>query len=597
MITQVEKYKITEEIGHGGMATVYLAYDTRLDRPVALKVMHPHLQRAKEARERFAREALSAARLKHPGILEIYDYSGEDSELSYIAAELLTGPTLRNFVEEHPDIPAEIAGCFTIAVARALKAAHAEGVIHRDVKPENVMIHKDREVKLTDFGIAQMVDAQSMTTTGQVLGSPAHMAPEQIEGRECDARSDIFSLGTVLYWLATGKQPFIGRNTHHLLKMIAEGRFIDPLQAKPSIGGRLRTIILRCLELDPEKRYQSAADLEADLTEFVKQIGIDSPTDTLAQYLSDPDGFSRRLREQTVERLIAAGERSKADLAVAFDYFSRALALDDGNPQVLAALERIGRRSQMRRIGRVVAIATCALMLVGLLGSIALRHRRFRPFFAGVPAPVAKGAGLSSADPGDSPKTAISSIHATGVGAAQRKAQNNSDNATKRPRRQITVTNTVTMPRTVKFRPFPANVAIGVDGASPRSFGPSYNEVDLAAGIHRFKFVGAHECCLDEEVSIKIPPGPGATILEHRLTFRPAGLYVVSNAPANVTVDNGDAVGRTRSVIQVAHQSDLVENHKFIVTAPGFQDYTGEVKLRAGRVESVNVVLAPSAAP
>src|SRR4029077_5047882 len=155
-------------------------------------------------RARFAREAVTIARLKHPNILGIYDYSGEDSETHFIATELLTGPTLKQLVEQHPDVPAEIAACLTILIVRALGAAHAEGVIHRDVKPENAMIHENRAVKLTDFGIAQLVDVQGMTITGEVLGSPAHMAPEQIEGKDCDARSDIFSLGTVLYLLATG---------------------------------------------------------------------------------------------------------------------------------------------------------------------------------------------------------------------------------------------------------------------------------------------------------------------------------------------------------------------------------------------------------
>src|SRR5688572_1471001 len=172
MLKTVEKYEVVDEIGHGGMATVYRARDTRLNRLVALKVMHPHLQGAPEARQRFAREAVTVARLHHPSILEIYDYSGESSEVSFIATELLPGPTLKRFADDHSEIPPEIAACMTLQVARALGAAHAEGVIHRDVKPENVLFHENRCLKLTDFGIAQLVDVQSMTTTGQVLGSP-----------------------------------------------------------------------------------------------------------------------------------------------------------------------------------------------------------------------------------------------------------------------------------------------------------------------------------------------------------------------------------------------------------------------------------------
>ena len=195
MLRQLERYDVLSEIAHGGMATVYQARDTKLDRMVALKVMHPHLRGAQEARSRFAQEARTIAKLHHPNIIEIYDFSGKDSEEVYIATELLTGPTLKGFLDSHANIPAEIAACFAIHIARALIASHREGVVHRDVKPENVLIHQNRLIKLTDFGLAQMRDTHSMTITGQILGSPGYMAPEQVESKECDARTDIFSLG------------------------------------------------------------------------------------------------------------------------------------------------------------------------------------------------------------------------------------------------------------------------------------------------------------------------------------------------------------------------------------------------------------------
>jgi eukaryotic-like serine/threonine-protein kinase len=589
MIDQVEKYKIVEEIGHGGMATVYLAYDTRLERQVALKVMHPHLQRAKEARARFAREALSVARLRHPSILEIYDYSGEESEHSYIATELLTGPTLKKFADDQPEIPAEIAACFGIALAQALDAAHAQGIIHRDVKPENVMIHKNREVKLTDFGIAQMVDAQSMTTTGQVLGSPGHMAPEQIEGKECDARSDIFSLGTVLYWLATGKQPFTGRNPHHLLKSIVDGRFIDPLQVKPSIGGTLREIILRCLELDPHKRYQSAGELAQTLSDFVQRVGIDSPTETLARYLSDPVGTSAELRAQILEHLIVEGDRNMDNLAIAFDHFNRALTLDEGNPRVLAALERIGRRARFRRIlrtsaGAVIALAIPSLIFLPLLQRWVIERRASAPAIS-KPFKIAK-----VSDPRDHGSAAVpfkDDDNSTAEGSLnRRRAEKAATRPVRKPAAAIAL-------RKVRFRPFPANISIGVDGASPLAFGPSFNEIELLPGLHRFSFVGAHECCLDEAIEVKIPAGPGTTILEHRLRFKAAGLYVIANTPADVMVDGAANSGRTRSVIEVPQERELIETHQFLVTAPGYQDYRNKVKLQAGKVETITVTLEP----
>jgi len=249
MLRRLGKYELLDEIGHGGMATVYRARDAKLDRLVAIKVLHPHLQKAPEARVRFTREAQSVAKLEHPHIVQVYDYSGEDSDESFIAAELLTGPTLKRFAEDHPEIPPEIAACMGLQIARALGAAHARGIVHRDVKPENVMLHERRLVKLTDFGIAQMVDSQSFTATGQILGSPGHMAPEQIEGGDVDARTDLFSLGTVLYFLAVGRLPFTGRNPHQVLKRIVDGEVADPLRIRPALGAPLRAIILKALTI------------------------------------------------------------------------------------------------------------------------------------------------------------------------------------------------------------------------------------------------------------------------------------------------------------------------------------------------------------
>ena len=604
---RVEKYEIADVIGHGGMATVYRARDTRLDREVALKVMHPHLQSAREARERFEREALSVARLQHPGILEIYDYSGEESEFSFIATELLTGPTLRKFADEHPEIPAEIAACFIIAVTRALKVAHAEGIIHRDVKPENVLLHRNREVKLTDFGIAQLRDAQSMTSTGQVLGSPGHMSPEQIEGKESTERSDLFSLGTVLFLLATGRLPFSGRNPHQVLKQIVDGKYPDPLQVRSSIGTTLRVIVVRCLQVDPEQRYPNAAELEADLSDFVKQVGIDSPLQALAEYLENPEAVAESLRVRTVEHLIQAGLKAhrRNDVRAALDYYDRALALDDGNQQVLDALDAISRRARNRRLVRKAVFALTGLLVSGvggwaisndgvrsgLVGSLSALSRTDSTQRAGESIPD-KVKAESQSQAGPTPDSA-------GASATEPKAVSRSQSSPPR-RRPAAIANNRRSdgsgePRTVVFMPEPANVSISVNGAEPRAFGPSFRKVELRPGMHRFKLTGAHDCCVDEEVALRIPPGPGTTVLKHRLSFRPAALYVVTNVPANVTVDNNRSTGRTRSVIKVPHENSLEEIHEVELSAPGYQPHTQSVKMRAGQLSTVKVTLVPAA--
>ncbi len=584
MLKRVEKYDVVDEIGHGGMATVYRARDTRLDRLVALKVMHPHLQGAKEARQRFAREALTVARLHHPSILEIYDYSGEDSDTSFIATELLTGPTLKQFADEHPEIPAEIAACIAIQVARALGAAHAEGVIHRDVKPENVMLHENRCVKLTDFGIAQLVDVQGMTTTGQVLGSPAHMAPEQIEGKECDPRSDLFSLGTVLYLLATGELPFTGANPHHVLKRIMEGRFKDPLQARPAIGAPLARIIRRLLETEPSRRYQDADELERDLAQLVAEVGIESPDEALAQYLADPEAFAADFRRRSIDKLSELGERAqrRGSVPTALDYWNRVLAIDDGNERVLAAVQRLGRRAALRR---TLLRSSLALAVLGLGGSLlylqvgaGTRPDPARAVVSSKPRPEPVAASPSPAkparEPAPSPRPAAP--HARPAHHA-------------RPRPPVAPV--PSGPRRVTFNPVPANVSIGIDGQTPRAFGPSFHEADLDPGVHRFKFVGARDCCIDEEVSVKIPAGEGPFELTQRLKFRPAGLYVVTNTPANVSVDGGKISGRSRSLIQIPDLNEQVETHHIRVSAVGHHDHVQDVRLQAGQVVTVQVAM------
>jgi hypothetical protein len=152
-------------------------------------------------------------------------------------------------------------------------------------------------------------------------------------------------------------------------------------------------------------------------------------------------------------------------------------------------------------------------------------------------------------------------------------------------------------PRHVILRPEPANMAIGVDGAAPRDFGPSFRELELLPGPHTFKFEGAHDCCVDEEIRVEIPPGVGQFVVSHRLRYRPAGLYVISNAPANVVVGNGKAAGRTRSIIQVPQPDDMFANHVVRVTSEGHGEVVREVRLRAGQVETIEINLEPVAEP
>src|SRR4051794_41012720 len=260
------------------MAVVWRGWDTQLRRTVAVKVLHAHLHSREEIRKRFDREAHAVARLHHPFILDVYDFSGPQADPSYLVTEFIRGTTLRAFADEHAFDPPELALVCLLPIAEALQHAHAAGVVHRDVKPENVMVREDGVVKLTDFGIAALLEPdEKFTVTGSILGSPAHLAPETIEGKPADPRSDLFSFGTILYWLSCGKLPFQATSPAALLRNILEGKRLDPRLVRPSVSDAQARIIARCLETDPARRYQSAAEVHGELLAMLHEAGITEP--------------------------------------------------------------------------------------------------------------------------------------------------------------------------------------------------------------------------------------------------------------------------------------------------------------------------------
>ena len=569
MLRKLEKYEVLDEIGHGGMATVYRARDSSLDRFVALKVLHPHLQRTSEARARFTREAKSVARLRHPHILEIYDYSGEASDETYIAAELLTGPTLKDFVLKHKEVPPEVAVCIALQLADALSEAHGKGIIHRDVKPENVLIHEDRCVKLTDFGIAHMVDTHTFTATGQILGSPGHMAPEQVEGGTCDARSDIFSLGTVLYFCATGRLPFIGRNPHHLLKLLLGGEYPDPLRLRPVVGEELAGIMNKALARAPVDRFQSAAEMAGELRAFLVEMGIDDPDEMLARYLTDPEEVSREVHHQSLEMLLAIGAAAAkaGDVPKAQAALSRALALDDGNERALKLLGSLGRRRRRNRLIAVVA-STLAVAMAGAGYAAWLRAEvETQTPETGDPSGETSGTDGPPQTPAELPSEPEATEEATAEGDTRNEAVPGG-------------------PRWVAFKPTPPNVSISVDGSPLKPYGPGFQRVRLQVGSHSFRFVGAEDCCEERVVRRRIPPGSRDFELSVKLRYRPARLYLKGPTPADATVritlpGNRRVTGRIREILQIPMRS-LQASAEVQISAPGYRDHKSVVRLRAG---------------
>jgi eukaryotic-like serine/threonine-protein kinase len=365
------------------MATVYRARDKRLGREVAVKIIHRHLRENKEVGQRFTSEARAVAKVKHPGVVEVYDVSEDDAEERYLVVELIRGKTLRQLLTEEQYLPAEVAAAIGIELAQALDHAHGLGVIHRDVKPENVLLRygfeprtgevPEKLVKITDFGIAKLLDAQGVTSTGQVLGSPAHMAPEQIEGGDVSARSDVFGLGVLLYECMVGKLPFDGKNPAQVLRRVLEGAFTNAERARPTVGSGLSAIVDRALAKEAKDRFASTAEVAEALRTELRVLGFDDSTQEIGAYLRDPKAYRAEFEPRIVERLVARGRQAREarDVLVATTCFNRALAYRPDDTDLISEVSSLARRQRFRRaLVQGAVILTGSLLIAAALGGV-----------------------------------------------------------------------------------------------------------------------------------------------------------------------------------------------------------------------------------
>ena len=275
----ISHYQVLELLGEGGMGVVYRARDTRLDRTVAIKFVRPDAASNRERRERFVREAKAASALNHPHIVTIHDIdrdASDGAERDFIVMEYVDGRSLDDLLGTEP-LPIDEALRYAVQVASALAAAHAAGIVHRDVKPANVMLTKKGEAKLADFGLAKLTEPQSgdeasptlsaglRTEHGAVLGTPSYMSPEQAEGRPVDCRSDVFSFGSMLYQMLTGRRPFSGESHVSIRKAVLTSTPPAIRPARPEIPPDLERVVFRCLEKEREARYASGTELLVDL--------------------------------------------------------------------------------------------------------------------------------------------------------------------------------------------------------------------------------------------------------------------------------------------------------------------------------------------
>jgi serine/threonine-protein kinase len=347
------RYELVEEIGEGGMATVFRARDRELRRDVAIKVMFPHLAKREETVRRFQREARAAAGLEHANILRVYDVG--DHAVPYIVMELVRGRSLLAEVEQRGAMIAEVVACVGALLADALAAAHKAGVIHRDIKPANVLLAGDGRVLLADFGVARLETADSLVTrTGALLGTPAYMSPEQAAGDVTTAKSDLYSLGATLYQLATGVLPFAGPAAK-VMSLIAEGQLVSPVRRRAGCGPDLSRAIEHLMRVDPEQRPANAAVVAAELRAIAAAGGLDDQAAEFAAYFVDPQAFVGARLPIIVERVVAASDRalSERKLPRAMALADRASALAPEDPRVVALVDRViagGRAGRWRKL-------------------------------------------------------------------------------------------------------------------------------------------------------------------------------------------------------------------------------------------------------
>src|SRR5215472_5931211 len=290
------RYELDGVVGRGGMAEVYRARDLRLDRVVAVKTLREDLARDATFQARFRREAQSAASLNHPSIVAVYD-TGEDSaglsHVPFIVMEYVDGRTIRDLLRDDRRLLPERALEITDGVLRALDYSHRAGIVHRDIKPGNVMLNRQGEIKVMDFGIARAVaDTQAtMTQTAQVIGTAQYLSPEQARGERVDSRSDLYSVGCLLYELLTGRPPFTGDSPVSIAYQHVREAPVPPSRVDPELPPWADSITLRAMEKDPDHRYQSASEMRGDIQRALSGFPVAGPMRATSTYA----GGTRRM--------------------------------------------------------------------------------------------------------------------------------------------------------------------------------------------------------------------------------------------------------------------------------------------------------------
>ncbi|MBQ49961.1 MAG: hypothetical protein CMP10_21455 [Zetaproteobacteria bacterium] len=295
-----DRYQIETLIGEGGMANIYRAVDLKLKKRVAVKVLLEHWSKYEGIRQRFQLEAEAISSIEHPNIIKVYDFSGVDSPTLWMVTEILSGKNLGQFLESlrsnklHP-----VLSCLVISeVCKALEKAHSNGIVHRDIKPDNIMVSRSGKIVLMDFGIAKDTHRSDMTMAGTLMGSPSYMSPEQVKCQPVDYRTDIFSLGVTLYETLTGVLPFSGKNSNEIGKNILSGEYVEPKDLlKINLPSKVNGAIVRAMQSNPLNRFQKITHFQKEIRSFLDQYGFEESHIELERFFRDRDSFNIKLEK------------------------------------------------------------------------------------------------------------------------------------------------------------------------------------------------------------------------------------------------------------------------------------------------------------
>ncbi|RYF04940.1 MAG: serine/threonine protein kinase, partial [Deltaproteobacteria bacterium] len=370
---QIDRYLIRRVLGSGAMGSVYAAWDPKLCREVALKVVPTRLSQQPKARERFVREARAIAAVRHPNVVEIYDYSGIDSPNLYLVIEKLDGQDLYATLHRNGVMGESVAAAIGHELCMALQTLHETGIIHRDLKPENVFLNQNGRVVLTDFGIVKAVREDAAVDgyreNTDVIGTPGFMAPELMSGRGLGPATDIFALGVLLYNLVTQRLPFDGASPLEIFKAAAAGRYQDPRKFAPMLSREFCEVIDACLQPSARRRPRTADMVRQSLKAVLEELGVVDVRDDLNSYSRNSAAFESFARARVVRRVLSQVKVAAKDhdAAGAARYRARLQVLDPYNEEIAEVsgiINLIALRGKPRRLQQFRSMVTDRVQLL-----------------------------------------------------------------------------------------------------------------------------------------------------------------------------------------------------------------------------------------